>query len=141
MSGQELLAVSMEEISDVRDVKSALRGLHSFPVCMQRLLHNDNVLDNFTQLDASIDLQFVLVAPSTPAQQLEAAEELAESCDRGHLKVSRLLLEAGADTDWENEMGFTGLMRAAENGHTEIGCFWQLVLAKTCRAHTATQLS
>ena len=120
MSGQELPAVGMEDVSDVRGLKASLRSLHGFPMCMQQLLHNGNGLDNSTELNAPIDLQLVLLVPCSEAQQYEAAAELAESCDKGDLKVARLLLEAGSDKDLRRCGGTTALMRAAENGHVEM---------------------
>ena len=40
MSGQELAAIDMEKIFDVRGLKATLRSLHGFPMCMQQMLHN-----------------------------------------------------------------------------------------------------
>ena len=93
MSGQELPAGSMEEISDVRELKASLRSLYSFPMCMQQLLHNGINLDNSTKLDAPIDLQLAL---STNVQQAEAAKELADACKQGDLTVARLLAAFGS---------------------------------------------
>ena len=121
MSGQELPAVSMAQISHVRDLKESLRRQHGFPMCMQQLLHKGTSLDNSTELDAPIDLQLVLIPLSTHKLQLEAAKELAEACKQGDLKTTRLLLEAGAKQDQlQNYSDNTALMLAAENGHVEI---------------------
>ena len=120
LSGQELPAVSTEEISNVLDLKASLRSLHGFPMCVQRVLHNGNSLDNSTKLDVPIGLQLVLLAFSTEEQQAEAAKELAESCGKGDLKVARLLLEAGASKNAEDGEGNTVLMLAAQSGHVEI---------------------
>ena len=120
MSGQELPAVSMEGISDVRDLKASLRSLHGFPLCMQQLLHNGNGLDDSTKLDAPIDLQLVLLTLSAAAQQCDAVNELCKSCFGGHLNIVRLLLEAGADTNVRDREARTPLILAARNGHVEI---------------------
>lgn len=42
---------------------------------------------------------------------------LAIAADEGKLKTVRLLLEAGADVDMKNEVGFAPLHRAASGGH------------------------
>ena len=118
MSGQELPAVSMEQISHVEDLKALLRSLHGFPMCIQKLLHKGNSLDNSTKLDAPIHLQLVLL--SAEVQQLEAAKELAESCRKGDPKVVRLLLEPGASKNAEDDKGDTPLRLTARNGHVEI---------------------
>ena len=117
MSGQQLLAASMEEISDVKELKASLRSLHGFPMCMQQLLHNGINLDNSTKLDAPVDLQLAL---SAKVQQAEAAKELADACKQGDLTVARLLLEAGADENAQDGEGYTALMVAVQNGHMEI---------------------
>ena len=121
MSGQELSAISIEEISDVWDMKAALLRQHGFPKCMQQLLHNGINLDNSTKLDEPIDLQLVLKPLSTEAQRLEAATELVASCAQGDLETARLLVEAGANKNAEDHEGKPALMLAAENGHVD--CF------------------
>ena len=126
MSGEELLSISMEEIHDVKSLKTSLRRLYSFPTSMQRLLHNGNNLEDSVGLDASIDisLQLVLLAPCTAKQLFEATEELVEACEIGNLQVAQLLLEAGAHKDaWsqsQSHTGFTCLMLTAKYGHEEI---------------------
>ena len=52
VSGQELLAVSTEELGDVKTLKSRLRELHGFPLCLQRLVKDGQVLDDSLQLEA-----------------------------------------------------------------------------------------
>ena len=132
MSGQELPAVSTEEISDVKDLKACLRILHGFPMCMQQLYHNGNNLDNSINIDTPMDVQLVLLAPSSPAHQTEAKEELAESCQQGRLKTVRQLLDAGADKNSADIRGFTALMLAAQHGHVEIArLLWTLVPTRT----------
>ena len=117
ISGQELPAVSMEKVLDVRDLKASLRSLHGFPMCMQQLLHKGNSLDNSTKLDVTMDLQIVLRAPES---EREAELELLEACSQGYLKIASLLLEAGANKNAKADEGKTALMLAAEKGHVEI---------------------
>ena len=122
MSGQELPAVSMEEISSVQDLKASLRSQHGLPMCMQKVLLQGNSLENATKLDAPVDLQLILLSTlSTEEEQVEAAEELAKACAQGDVQIVRLLLEAGADKNAEDPSGNTALMLAAENSHVEIG--------------------
>ena len=105
MSGQELPAVSMEEISEVRD----LEGFTS----------QSSRLPDSTKLDAPIDLQLVLRALSTEERRVEAANELLRTCAQGDLKMARLILEAGAAKNAQNPAGNTALMLTASNGHVE----------------------
>ena len=119
MSGRELPAVSMEEISDVLSLKHSLRSRHGFPLCMQQLLHNGNCLDNSTELDAPIDLQLVLLTISTEVQKVEATEELIGACVQGDLEIARRLLEAGANKSAKDHEDNTALNLVAENAHVE----------------------
>ena len=80
MSGKELPAGSMDEISEVRDLKASIGSLHGFPICMQQLLHKGNSLGDSTKLDAPIELQLVLLALSTMEQRVEVANELLRTC-------------------------------------------------------------
>ena len=139
VSGQELPAISMDEISNVRELKALLRSLHGFPTCMQKLLHNGNTMDNSTKLDAPIGLQLVLLTLSTAVQQIEAAEELTAACVQGDLKIARLLLEAGVDKNARNaKSSSTALMLAAANGHVEIA---RLLLEAGADKHLQSGLS
>ena len=118
----------MEDLSDVRDLKASLRSLHGFPKCMQQLMHNGNILHNRTKIDVPIDLHLVLLQLSTEELRLEAAKELAEACCHGYLTTTRLLLEAGANKNAEDQHGIPALVLAVENGHVEIS--WLLLEAR-----------
>lgn len=45
---------------------------------------------------------------------------LMKAAEYGHVKVVKLLLEAGADVNEKTGGGFTPLILAAENGHVEV---------------------
>ena len=49
-----------------------------------------------------------------------SASALNRACYCGHEEVVRVLLEAGADKDDANSMGWTALINACRNGHTPI---------------------
>ena len=59
MSGEELAAVNLGEHLDVRDLKSSLCRMHGLPRCMQQLLYHGKRLDDFTKLDAPMDIQLL----------------------------------------------------------------------------------
>ena len=122
ISGQELPAISRDWISQVQDLKDSLRRLHGFPMCMQRLLHNGIRLNNRTKIDPPLDLQLILVAPSTDAEQLEAEKELASICNQGDVETTKMLLKAGVNIDSQNGTcrRSTALMIAAEQGRVEV---------------------
>ena len=119
MSGQELPAVSMKDISDVRDLKAPLQNQHDFLMCMQQLLHNGNSLEDSTELDAPIDLQLALVALSSQCSRLMLQRSFA-SLALSDQQVARLLLEAGAENELQNRDGYTALRLTAQNGHVEM---------------------
>ena len=122
MSGQELSAISMEDINHLRDLKSSLRRSHGFPMSMQHLVHNGSRLDDSAELHALIDmpLRIVLSDPSTAEQLQEAAEEFLKACMMGNLQIARLLMERVADKNVRDTRGYTALMLAATNDHEEI---------------------
>ena len=105
ISGQELPTLNIQNISDIRDLKRELRDRHSFPVCLQQLLHKGISLDDLTKLellqdgsrlddsappdslDASIHLQLVLSTASTDAELEETTELFRVACWRGDLRI------------------------------------------------------
>ena len=138
ISGQELPAISIENIRDIGGLKHELSNLHGFPFWMQRLLHNGNCLDDSTKLDmlldgssldesaqpdpldASIHLQLVLATASTAAERKETNELFLVACQDGEVETALLLLQAGADKNVRDGKGRTAVMLATCNGHTEI---------------------
>ena len=50
ISGQELPAISSKNIRDVCDLKRELRNLYCLPVCLRKLLHETNLMDDFIKL-------------------------------------------------------------------------------------------
>ena len=138
ISGEELPAISTENICYIHEVKRALRDLHCFPVCLQRLLHKGNRLYDSTKLeslqggnhldgsvqpdlpDAPIQLQLVLVTASTQFELSETDSVFHDACRCGKLESAQLLLKAGANKDWQDYSSRTALMKAACEGHTQI---------------------
>ncbi|CAE7802770.1 unnamed protein product [Symbiodinium necroappetens] len=134
ISGEELANFATEDFRDVRELKSRLRSLHGFPLCLQQLLCDGDHLRDDDPVKAS-ELTMVLRTAVTAEQRHKAAEELVcYAADGGFLEVARLLLQAGADRDycrssevaegssseeWDN-IGCTALSRAANRGHAEL---------------------
>ncbi|CAE7669292.1 Ankrd17 [Symbiodinium microadriaticum] len=125
VSGQELLAVSTEELGDVKTLKSRLRELHGFPLCLQRLVKDGQVLDDSLQLEdfaastGNVDVaQFLLNAGvcemDTDTEMPAITVSLIRAAECGHTAVAMLLLD-GADRDAKHE----ALVAACKNGHAE----------------------
>ena len=120
-----------------------------FPVCLQRIVNDRSILDDFDRLDGNMDLQLVLLTISDLAHQrgaqaewLEAARwnladtvrffhnvkrpvfEGSKTACYDHLEVARLLLSAGAehgaDKDCTDRGGKTALMHASQSGSSDI---------------------
>ena len=123
-SGQELAAMSMEELSDVGTLKQHLRQQRGYPVCVQRLLHEGSFLDDADKLDAlssALDVQLVLLpVRSSEAQSEQLADELTATAAHGHIDTTRSLLEAGVEVDLFDSSGATALHRAADHGRTQM---------------------
>ena len=100
-------------------LKRELRRLHNFPICLQLLLHNSNVLHDSTKLDASLDIQLVLLSNCTDLQK-EAESELLYAGKNGRAEIAKSLLEARVHPDSSDGTDRTALVHAALHGHVEV---------------------
>ncbi|CAE7370846.1 ANKRD17, partial [Symbiodinium microadriaticum] len=75
ISGEELASFATEDFQDVHELKSRLRSLHGFPLCLQQLLFDGDHLRDDDPVKAS-ELTMVLRTAVTAEQQHKAAEEL-----------------------------------------------------------------
>ena len=120
VSGEQLAEVPFMACRSVWSLKSHLQALHGFPVCIQRLLHAGNILENSAELNAPADIQLVLLHATSIAQVRRMSIELVQSAEKNRLEVVRLLLGAGASVDWKDVHGYTALMRSSALGHVEV---------------------
>ena len=123
-SGQELAAIRAEEFIKAKEVKQHLLEEHGLPICLQQLVHDGRILADDDKLDASMDLQLVLLTISGHSQRLTdaAIEHLASACRQNQVDAVRCLLEAGIGdhVDSRDRGGKTALMHASEHGHLEV---------------------
>ena len=118
-AGEELAAISPEEIEDVRALKLYLRDLHGFPFCLQQLLHNNSILDDSSKPEGPAEIQLVLLQVKSKSERHSmACAELLEICtaQTDLPKTARLLLKAGVDVNLCDKRGGTPLMHAAAKG-------------------------
>ncbi|OLP82680.1 Ankyrin repeat domain-containing protein 17 [Symbiodinium microadriaticum] len=126
LSGEELASVSLEDFSTVRALKGHLRTQHGFPVCLQQILHDGQVLQDATELrESHSELQMMLrsLADVPQAQTFgpsEIARELVAHAKEGNARVLQLLLQARVDIELMDQRGDTALAGAAGCGHVEI---------------------
>ena len=118
-SGQELAVCNAEDFKDAAALKEHLWELCGFPLYLQQLLHDGNVLGDGAELDASMDLQLVLLTISDGSVFRLARADLADAARGNYDQVVRCLLEAGVDKDIRTD-GATALMLASEPGHMEV---------------------
>ncbi|CAE7351774.1 Ank1 [Symbiodinium natans] len=149
VSGDELVAIPVEELSNVRILKQRLQTLCGLARFRQRLLVDSATLADNAILDC-LNVQLVLLpfadvsAEQQPELTIAAAggfvedvEEMLQeprdpdiafcgftamhaACEHGHTGVVRLLLEADADKDKSDRHGRTPLWLASQDGHSEI---------------------
>ena len=127
VSGKELTVIGDQEVADVSTLKRFLRELHGWPLCMQKLLQGDSILDDSTKLKGPLEICLVLESLSCQEKQVivQASAELADCASQsGLVKTARLLLDAVADMDMEEvdceEFLQDAFDKAAEHGNVEI---------------------
>ena len=123
-SGEELTAVSSEDFEDVRALKEHLCEVYSFPVYLQQLLHDTDLLKDDAKLKASMNLQLVLLSLSGVSDAHHATLRLAQAdvtdaVERNRVGLLQRLLEAGIDKDSPYCDGKTALMHASSSGSLE----------------------
>ena len=87
MSGEEVAAMPVEEVSSVREVKRRLHKLHGLPPRFrQRLMVQGSSLklDDADKLESPMDLALVVVPFSSPSPT--QAEDLVEAAGNGSTK-------------------------------------------------------
>ena len=124
-SGQELAACSAEDFKDAAALKEHICKLCGFPVYLQQLLQDGNVLGDCAKIDAPMDLQLVLLTiPSISSNgntiSLSAEADLVDAARRNRDKMVRCLLAAGVEKDIRDVDGMTALMIASEAGYLDI---------------------
>ena len=120
-SRHELLAMSLEEISDVRMLKYDLRRRLGRPLNLQQFLNDDILLDDERRLDVPMNVQLVLLTVHCDVLRFHAAaSELIFAALKGHVGLARFLIDAGMDMHVQGVNGFTPLFIAADRGHAEL---------------------
>ena len=114
-SGKEIAAIGLEELHDVRTLKTHLQSLCGVPRFRQMLLHNGRSLDEDFKLDSCLDVQLVLLSFPCEASA-ESGDELIRSVRLGPTSAVEAILHRPQDPNWENDVGQTALVVAADEG-------------------------
>ncbi|CAE7168496.1 ANK1 [Symbiodinium microadriaticum] len=114
-SGEELIAAPVEELSDVRTLKTRLAGLCSVPRFRQKLLLSDGTsLADWSTLDQPMDLQLVLL-PFGYASS-EQAQELIDMASLGRDSEVEEMMNDCLHPDVAYNGGETALFVASRKG-------------------------
>mmetsp|Transcript_28507 Transcript_28507/g.66922 ORF Transcript_28507/g.66922 Transcript_28507/m.66922 type:complete len:202 (+) Transcript_28507:50-655(+) len=118
MSGDELAAIPVEELSDVRSLKNELVGLCGQSRCRMRLLHGGACLQDEARLDSPMDISLLLVNFVTPS--IEERTRIFDSARDGAAFEMEDFLKLPIDPDIADNDGQSPLHLAAGSGHADV---------------------
>ena len=111
--------MAQEKPADGMALMLLLREMYGFPLCMQKLLHDQILLEPETKLEVPMDVQLVLEPPPFTHIPLAAAELLLAASE-GNARVTRFLLETNVGKRVLNVPGdHTTIHQASERGDVE----------------------
>ncbi|OLP87712.1 Ankyrin repeat domain-containing protein 50 [Symbiodinium microadriaticum] len=119
LSGEEVAAMPVEELRDVKELKQQLNRLHGLPTRFrQRLFVCGTLLDDSAPLDLLMELELVLLSYSATSQT--QTEELVTASTNGSVTEVEAILQQPRHPDFARSDGFTALMAASRHGHVEV---------------------
>ena len=122
-SGRELATVSAKDFDHTRALKKHLCELCGFPVYLQSILHNGKILDDYEKLEATMDLQLVVLSIYGLSHRSCTANfamaDLAQAARRNREDMVRVLLQAGVDINCRHN-SMTALTIAVVSGSLRV---------------------
>ena len=113
LSGKELAAIPVEELTDVQSLKQHLQQTCGLPPrCRQKLLHDGAALEDDMVLDCPKDVCLVVLPLLRPTA--EQADELVEAVRMGRIGCVEEILNRAQDPDAAGTQGETPLCVAAK---------------------------
>ena len=120
-SGEQLAAVPVGEVRDVRSLKQHLHSICGLPRFRQRLLGEGRSLEDEFELECSLDLQLVLLQFDTsPDHAHQLAHQLQHAARHNFPSQVEELLSRPQDPDVTGTMGESALYAASERGHLQV---------------------
>lgn len=119
-SGEELVALPVRELNDVRALKTHLQQICGTPRFQQRLLHGSACLDDADRLVEPIDIQLVLLPLCTASKAEEA--ELMTAAREGKASEVEAILNRPQNPDLQlaNRWEVGPLHIAARRNHVDV---------------------
>eukprot|EP00439_Symbiodinium_sp_Y106_P024323 s280_g2.t5 len=118
LSGNELVSLPLEELSDVKELKSRLSRIPGLPSRFrQRLSRCGSLLDDSAILDSPLDLELVLL-PHSAASQTQA-DELVDASANGFASEVESMLQTPLHPDAVDVHGRSALVAASGQGHVQ----------------------
>ena len=117
-SGEELVALHIEGLGEVKAVKQYLEKLCGLPRFRQELLHEGCNLDDSAFLRMQADVQLVLLSFSDASQ--EQVDELASMAGAGFQTEVEKILKRPQDPDLLASDGTTALYQASLHGRADV---------------------
>ena len=93
LSGKQLAVLPLERLTTVWTLKKQLRAKLGLPVSLQQLLHNSNKLNDDSKLAPGMNLQLVVISPTSPLDG-DCLLEPLELASVGEVEAMRTLLQA-----------------------------------------------
>ena len=137
LSGEELAAAAVKDVTSVKQLKQHLHGVYGLPVNMQQIVQDGRILQNAEKLDAPTVVQLVLVRQS----QREVDKALYWGMMTGHVEIVLLLLGLVPTRTWSFTATQLSLLHATTASLRSHACSWKLELTWTCRTVSVTQRS
>ena len=118
VSGDELISIPLEEVSDVRSVKRRIARVYRVPRFRQKLVHDATVLEDGIQIDEPMEVTLSVLPWTTDSW--EKRNELVDAAEDGLLVDVELMLQRPQNPNYPDQRDTLPLTMAASLGHADV---------------------